>query len=31
MSTIEKIIRKMKEQPHGVRIAEAEKVLTHYG
>ena len=31
MPTIEKIIRKMKEQPHGIRITEAERVLKHYG
>ena len=31
MPAIEKIIRKMKEQPHGIRITEAERVLKHYG
>jgi predicted RNA binding protein YcfA (HicA-like mRNA interferase family) len=31
MSTIEKIIDKMKRQPNGIRIEEAEKVLSGYG
>ena len=31
MPTVEKIILKMKTQPHGIRLAEAEKVLVHYG
>jgi len=31
MPTVEKIIQKMKRQPNGVRIEEAEKVLDHYG
>jgi len=31
MPTVEKIILKMKYQPHGVRLEEAEKVLDHYG
>jgi len=28
---VEKIIEKMKSQPHGVRLPEAEKVLAAYG
>jgi predicted RNA binding protein YcfA (HicA-like mRNA interferase family) len=28
---VEKIIEKMKNQPHGIRLEEAEKVLTAYG
>ena len=31
MPTVEKIIQIMKRQPNGVRIAEAEKVLIHFG
>jgi len=31
MPQIEKIIRKMQEQPHGIRLAEAERVLFYYG
>jgi predicted RNA binding protein YcfA (HicA-like mRNA interferase family) len=31
MSKVSKIIEKMKRQPHGVRIEEAEKVLKAYG
>jgi predicted RNA binding protein YcfA (HicA-like mRNA interferase family) len=31
MPTVEKIILKMKTQPHGIRLGEAEKVLDHYG
>ncbi len=31
MPTIEKIIKKMINQPNGIRIAEAEKVLKAYG
>jgi len=31
MPTVAKIIQKMKQQPNGVRIEEAEKVLKHYG
>lgn len=31
MAGVEKIIEKMKRQPNGIRIAEAEKVLTAYG
>ena len=27
MPTVKKIIQKMKTQPHGIRIKEAEKVL----
>jgi len=29
--SVKKIIEKMKKQPHGIRLAEAEKVLTAYG
>ena len=31
MPTVEKIIEKMKKQPHGIRLEEAEKVLVAYG
>ena len=31
MPTIEKIIEKMKNQPNGIRLSEAEKVLAAYG
>jgi len=31
MPTVEKIIEKMKNQPHGIRLPEAEKVLAEYG
>lgn len=31
MPPVEKIIEKMKNQPHGIRLAEAEKVLAAYG
>ena len=31
MPSVEKIIEKMKAQPHGIRMAEAEKVLAAYG
>jgi predicted RNA binding protein YcfA (HicA-like mRNA interferase family) len=31
MSSIDKIIQKMKDQPHGIRLAEAERVLAAYG
>lgn len=31
MSTVEKIIRKMKPQPNGIRMEEASKVLNAYG
>jgi predicted RNA binding protein YcfA (HicA-like mRNA interferase family) len=30
LSSVEKIIEKMKNQPHGVRLPEAEKVLAAY-
>jgi len=30
MPTVEKIIEKMKSQPHGIRLEEAEKVLAAY-
>lgn len=31
MAGIEKIIEKMKNQPNGIRVAELDKVLTHFG
>ena len=31
MPTVEKIIEKMKRQPNGIRVAELDKVLNHYG
>jgi len=31
MPTVDKIVEKMKQQPNGIRIAEAEKVLKAYG
>ena len=31
MPTVDKIIQKMKRQPHGIRLEEAEKVLNHNG
>ena len=31
MPPVKKIIAKMKSQPHGVRLEEAEKVLAAYG
>lgn len=31
MPSVEKIVAKMKNQPHGIRLAEAEKVLAAYG
>ena len=31
MPSVEKIIEKMKNQPHGVRLSEAEKVLASRG
>lgn len=31
MANIEKIIEKMKCQPNGIRVAELDKVLTHFG
>ena len=31
MPTVEKIIEKMKNQPRGIRLGEAEKVLAAYG
>jgi len=30
LPSVEKIIKKMKNQPHGIRLAEAEKVLAAY-
>ena len=31
MASIEKLIEKMKNQPNGIRVAELDKVLTHFG
>jgi len=31
LPSVDKIIDKMKNQPHGVRLSEAEKVLAAYG
>jgi len=31
MPAVEKIIEKMKNQPHGIRLPEAEKVIAAYG
>jgi len=31
MASVEKIVDKMKRQPNGIRIEEADKVLSHYG
>ena len=31
MAGIEKLIQKMKDQPHGIILDEADKVLRHYG
>jgi predicted RNA binding protein YcfA (HicA-like mRNA interferase family) len=31
MASIEKVVDKMKRQPNGVRIEEADRVLRHYG
>jgi predicted RNA binding protein YcfA (HicA-like mRNA interferase family) len=31
VASVEKIIEKMKNQPHGIRLPEAEKVLAAYG
>jgi len=31
MPTVEKLVEKMKNQPRGIRISEAEKVLAAYG
>lgn len=31
MSSVEKIIEKMKTQPRGIRYADASKVLNHFG
>jgi len=31
MPSVEKIIEKMKNQPHGIRLPEAEKVLAAFG
>jgi predicted RNA binding protein YcfA (HicA-like mRNA interferase family) len=31
MAHVDKIIAKMKNQPHGIRMDEADKVLTSYG
>ncbi len=31
MGSVDKIVQKMKNQPHGIRLAEAERVLAAYG
>lgn len=31
MPTVDKIIEKMKQQPNGIRVADAEKVLNAFG
>ncbi len=31
MSNVDKIIEKMKNQPHSIRLPDAEKVLSHHG
>ena len=31
MASVEKIVDKMKRQPNGIRLNEADKVLKHYG
>lgn len=31
LPSVEKIIEKMRNQPHGIRLEEAEKVLAAYG
>jgi len=31
MAVIKKLIQKMKNQPHGILLDEADKVLRHYG
>jgi predicted RNA binding protein YcfA (HicA-like mRNA interferase family) len=31
MASVEKIIEKMKNQPNGIQMSEAGKVLNHYG
>ena len=31
MSSVNKIVEKMKNQPHGIRLEEAEKVLAAHG
>ena len=31
MASVEKIVEKMKNQPHGIRMLDTDKVLTHYG
>ncbi|MCL2557914.1 MAG: type II toxin-antitoxin system HicA family toxin [Treponema sp.] len=31
MAGIEKLVRKMKNQPHGIILDEADRVLRHYG
>jgi predicted RNA binding protein YcfA (HicA-like mRNA interferase family) len=31
MASVDKIIEKMKNQPHGIRMAEADRVLTSKG
>ena len=31
MASIDKVVGKMKRQPNGIRIEEADRVLRHYG
>ena len=31
MASVDKIIDKMRRQPNGIRLSEAEKVLNHFG
>lgn len=31
MAGVEKLVQKMKNRPNGIRFAELEKVLNHYG
>jgi len=31
MASIDKVVEKMKRQPNGIRIEEADRVLRHYG
>lgn len=31
MANVEKLIKKMQQQPNGIRMAEADKVLSAYG
>ena len=31
MASVDKVVDKMKRQPNGIRVEEADKVLQHYG